>query len=117
MIIQNSSTLSTTGALVQPRHVSNDAPKVTVDTAKPIPTQEPSSIQLQNAVGAINRVLQVSNHDLEFSIDPTTKEPVVQVVDTATGDVIRQIPSKETLAIASSIDQFLQRGVLLRQKA
>jgi|GEM_PF-2606572 len=116
MIIQNTSTPSTNRGLVLPRHVSDDAPKVAVDTAKPIPAQEPSSVQLQNAVSAINRAVQVSNHDLEFSIDPATKESVVQVVDTATGDVIRQIPSKEALAIASSIDQFLQRGVLLRQK-
>jgi flagellar protein FlaG len=101
------------------RHVSEDLPKVTADTAKPVPAaaQEPSVLQLQNAVGAINRAMQLSNHNLEFSIDPGTKKPVVQVVDTETGDVIRQIPSKEALAIAISIDEFVQRGLLLKQKA
>ena len=115
MIIQNTGTNS---APALARHVSDDAPKVAAESAKPAPApvQEPSSQQLQSAVVAINRAMQLSNHNLEFSVDPGTKEPVVRVVDTETGEVIRQIPSKETLEIASSIDQFLQRGVLLRQE-
>lgn len=101
------------------RQVTEDLPKVVADTAKAVATaaREPSSQQLQAAVGAINRAMQVSKHNLEFSVDPNTKEPVVQVVDTETGDVIRQIPSKEALAIATSIDEFMQRGLLLKQKA
>ncbi|MDZ4254287.1 MAG: flagellar protein FlaG [Sulfuritalea sp.] len=114
MIVQNT---STNQIALPARRVSDDAPKVHVDTAKQVPAQEPSSQQLQSAVTAINRVMQLSNRDLKFTVDPATKEPVVQVVDTETGDLIRQIPSKEALAIASSIDQFLQLGVLLRQKA
>ncbi len=114
MIIHNTSTNS-----AQPfvRPVSDDAPKVAVDTAKQAPAHEPSSQQLQAAVASMNRVMQISNQNLKFSLDPSTKEPVVQVVDTETGDLIRQIPSKEALAVAESIDQFLQRGVLLKQKA
>jgi uncharacterized FlaG/YvyC family protein len=38
-------------------------------------------------------------------------------VDTETGQLIRQIPSKEALAIANSIDDFLSRGALLTQQA
>ena len=100
------------------RQVSEDLPRVVADTTKSVASavREPSSQQLQAAVGVINRAMQVSNHNLEFSVDPTTKEPVVQVVDTDTGDVIRQIPSKEALAIAASIDEFMQRGLLLKQK-
>jgi len=37
-------------------------------------------------------------------------------MDTDTGDLIRQYPSEEMLAISSAIDQF-QQGVLLKQKA
>jgi flagellar protein FlaG len=101
------------------RPVSVDLPKVAADVAKPVPaaTKEPSLQQLQSAVGAINRVMQASGQNLEFSVDPGTKKAVVQMVDSQSGEVIRQIPSKEALAIAQSIDEFLQRGLLLRQKA
>jgi len=37
-------------------------------------------------------------------------------VDTETGDVIRQFPSEDMLAISRSIDRF-QQGLLLKQKA
>jgi uncharacterized FlaG/YvyC family protein len=38
-------------------------------------------------------------------------------MDAQTGELIRQIPSREVLAIAQSIDEYLQRGVLLKQEA
>jgi flagellar protein FlaG len=116
MITQNSIAIG--GSPPPPRQVSGDSHRVVAaDTAKLlVPAQEPSSHQLQQAVVNINRAMQASNHDLEFSVDSATKVPVVRVVDTQTGDVIRQIPSKEALAIASSIDEYLQRGLLLRQK-
>lgn len=113
MIIQNTGTNQPARL---PGRVSDDAPRVVAEPSKRVSSQEPTSRQLQSAVGDINRAMQLSNHNLKFSVDPNTKDPIVQVVDTVTGDLIRQIPSKEALAIAESIDQFLQRGVLLRQK-
>lgn len=116
MIIQHID-LSQGGKIARP--VGDDLPKVVADSPKaaPVVTQEPSSQQLQSAVGAINRVMQQSGRNLEFSVDPSTKKSIVQVTDAQTGELIRQIPSKEVLAIAVSIDEFLQRGMLLRQKA
>jgi flagellar protein FlaG len=82
----------------------------------PASASAPSPEQLNNAVKVINQVMQQSNQALEFSIDSSTKIPVVTLTDTQTGEVIRQFPSKETLAISQSIDQY-QRGLLLTQKA
>ncbi len=98
------------------RPVSDGVPKVVVASPKQAPPQEPSAQQLQSAVGALNQAMQLSGRNLEFSVDPSTKKSVVQVTDAQTGELIRQIPSKEVLAIARSIDEFLQRGLLLRQK-
>jgi len=95
--------------------VGNAAPKVVAQTSSQA-TPEPSPQQLKQAVDGINLALQPSNSNLEFNIDAGTKRLVVKVVDTATGDVIRQIPSKEILAIAESIGQY-QKGLLLRQEA
>lgn len=79
----------------------------------------PSPQQMQIAVDTINRAMQQSNQSMQISVDFATRKPVVRLTDTATGELIRQIPSKEILAIARSIDQFLefQHGLLLKQEA
>lgn len=87
-----------------------------VKTAKADAPQQPSPAELKQAVDSLNRTLKQNNKNLEFSVDSDTKKVLVKLVDTETGDVIREFPSKEALAIARSIDQF-QQGLLLKQKA
>jgi len=113
MIIQNT---SNNQAAMPVRPVSNDVPKVVTDTAMQGTPQQPSAEQLKIAVGVINQVMQQSNQSLEFSVDTTTKIPIVKMVDTKTGELIRQFPTEETLAISRDIDRF-QQGLLLKQKA
>ena len=43
------------------------------------------------------------NASLRFRVDPEAGRVVVSVVDAETGDVLRQIPSEEALAIAQSL--------------
>ena len=81
---------------------------------KPLAAQQVSSEQLKKAVDDINRAMQQSNRSLQFSMDAGTV--VVKMTDSETGEVIRQLPSEETLAIARSIGDF-QQGLLLKQKA
>lgn len=117
MIIPNSYTTSGASPL---RHISDDAPKVVIQTSESAaPIHQPSHQQLSVAVDSINQAIQMSHQSMEISVDFNTKIPVIKLLDTTTGELIRQIPSKEVLAIASSIDQFLkfQRGLLLNQKA
>ncbi len=73
--------------------------------------------QVRQAVQSLNKAVQTASSNLKFTIDEGTQEPIVRVVDTETGQLIRQIPSKEALAIANSIDDFLSRGALLTQQA
>ncbi len=118
MIIQNIN--SSSGAPPSPvGYVSNGVPSGVSSTANAAPaSQQPSPQQLQSAVNGINQAMQQSNNSLQFSVDPGTKEPIVSMVDTATGQVISQYPSKEAIAIAQEIGQFQQRqGLLLNQKA
>lgn len=93
--------------------VSPELPRV---AAAQISEQQASSSQLRNAADNINKVLKQSNKNLEFSVDTGTQKPVVKLIETDTGDLIRQYPTEEMLAISSAIDQF-QQGVLLKQKA
>ena len=74
----------------------------------------PSSDQVKQAVQAINKSW-ANDRGLEFSIDHDSNVTVVKVIDMQTKDVIRQMPSEETLAIAKSLDQAI--GSLVNGKA
>ena len=132
MLIQNTSNIA---QAPQPARLASDsAPDVVVATpsnveARPstsvelpqravtqVAEQKPSAEQLKNVVDNINKTLRQSNRNLEFSVDETTQKQLVKLVDTETGDVIRQFPSEEALAISRAIDQF-QQGLLLKQEA
>ena len=115
MIIQNTNTnLSAPGAITNRLDVK-PAPAVESSQISP---QQVTPEQLKQAVAVINQVMGESSNSLQFSVDIDSKTPVVKLMDTKTGEVIRQIPSEETLAISHSIDQFQQRqGLLLKQEA
>lgn len=84
--------------------------------AKPVAEQQPSAEQVKNAVDSINRALKQSNKNLEFSVDESTKKQMFKLKDSETGDVIRQYPTEDMLAISRAIDQ-IQQGLLLKQEA
>lgn len=78
--------------------------------------QQASLEELNDAVATINQAMQQSNQALEFSVDTDTRRTVVRMVDTSTGELIRQFPSEATLAISRGIAEF-QQGLLIKQKA
>lgn len=134
MNIQNVSSVAQTvgrfsGDVAVPAPVSPVSVPVELPQATPVSqvatkevVQQPSATQLQNVVDSINKTMKQSNKSMEFSVDATTKRLVVKLTDTETGQLIRQFPSEEVLAIAQSIDQYLsqhqsQQGMLLQQKA
>lgn len=90
--------------------------KAIVATPTQNPPRQASADELKSAVAVINQAMRQSNHDLEFSVDTDTHRTVVKMVDTSTGELIRQFPTDAALAISRSIDQF-QQGRLLTQKA
>jgi flagellar protein FlaG len=77
---------------------------------------QPTNAQIQSAVDKANQAMQQANTGVEFSIDTDSKRSLIKVVDSKTGETIKQFPSKEMIAISQSIDQF-QKSLLLRQKA
>jgi flagellar protein FlaG len=70
---------------------------------------------LSAAVKKINESMPASAQSLQFSIDEDSKDIVVKVIDLNTKEIVRQIPSKEALEIAKSLDKM--RGLLLNQTA
>lgn len=114
MIIQT--TFSPVSATPEPPSAAPDGAKPAVAEQAPARTPPPSKQQIEAAVDTVNRALQPSNNALEFSIDKQSDRVVVKVVDSETGETLRQIPSEEVLAIAESIDRY-QKGLLLSQQA
>ncbi|MDO9372649.1 MAG: flagellar protein FlaG [Gammaproteobacteria bacterium] len=78
-------------------------------------TPAASGVELTKAVSRLNDYVQNLSRDLQFSIDEETGYTVITVTDSATQEVIRQIPSEEALAIAHSLEK--DQGVILRAKA
>ena len=99
---------------VKPRPVAVSGTEVAA-TALPQATPGVDPAALRRAVESINRRLEQSVNNLRFSVDDDTGKVVVKVLDTATEQVIRQIPSEEALAISRSLEKL--QGLLLNQQA
>jgi flagellar protein FlaG len=78
--------------------------------------RKPSIAELESAVRELNQSMKANNSNLAFTVDPDTQQTVVSVMDSKTGEVIKQFPSKEAIAIAKAIGD-IQQGLLLKQQA
>lgn len=79
------------------------------------PVSVPTLGELSQAVKNINKALQEQARGLEFTVDSDSHRTIVKIVDQKTKEVLRQIPTEETLEIAKALDQA--QGLLIRQKA
>ena len=82
---------------------------------------ELSQEALEKVVSQLNAYIQNTQRDMDFSVDDATGRVVVRVVDSATEEVIRQIPSEEMLAISRHLLESLEteqpKGFLIELKA
>ena len=76
-----------------------------IDAAKPA-SAAPGKEELAQALKSINSALQDRSPGLEFSIDRDSDRLIVKVVDKATQEVIRQMPSREAIDIAKALDKL-----------
>lgn len=86
--------------------VNLPAQNVKVDRAraKEIADQAVQNIEvLRDAAKELNDFVEKIQTNLNFSVDEGSGRSVITVTDTQTGDVIRQIPAKEVLAVANLI--------------
>lgn len=90
-------------------------PVKTTTAAVQQPGAIPDLTQLSEAVERLNKMVQNMSPDLEFSVDEDSERTIVKVVDQKTKEIIRQIPSKETIEIAQALGRI--QGLLIRQKA
>ncbi|MBK6690323.1 MAG: flagellar protein FlaG [Deltaproteobacteria bacterium] len=67
------------------------------------PTSPPSGAELEEALTTVNQHQQVVQQSLQFEVDADLDRTVVKLVDSKTGEVVRQIPSEELVAIAKRL--------------
>ena len=77
--------------------------------------EEATPTQVAEAVREINTSLQSRSVGLQFELDEDTDKMIVKVVDRASGEVIRQIPSEEVVRIAKVLGKA--PGLLVSQEA
>lgn len=75
----------------------------------------PEAVRLEAVMAQVNTELQSMGSSLKFTVDETSDRRLVKVVDTETGETIRQMPSKEMLAIARALEN--RQGLMLSEMA
>lgn len=66
---------------------------------------EPQLVQLQAAIEGVNKFLRDNQRQMLFQVDLKGGQTRVTIVNPATGEVIRQIPSAEVLSTAANLQQ------------
>ncbi len=70
------------------------------------PGDEEGAKALELAVETANNFVQTVQRDLHFSIDQESERTVVKVVESSSGDIIRQIPNESFLELARKMKEF-----------
>jgi flagellar protein FlaG len=70
---------------------------------------------LSNAVNKLNELVAPALQTVQFTMDEESDRVIVQVVDTATDKVLRQIPNEEVLAFSKTLGRL--QGLVVREQA
>lgn len=110
---------SATSAIAIPAPSLRKEPGVSSFQSRPeeiAPKQnEESRGKLDEAVTDLQTQMQQVQRDLNFSVDDSTGEVVVKVIDGESGKVVRQIPTEEVLKLAEQLEGA--RSLLFEAKA
>lgn len=92
-----------------------DAPAVDSAAGQPV-----SRAELDAALSQLSNYVQNVQRNLNFSIDDSSGQVVVKVIDSESEEVIRQIPSEEMLAMARRLRELSGEqvsGLLVQSQA
>lgn len=66
------------------------------------------------ALAVINDNLKMASIDLRFEFDKDSRHMITKVMDTQTGELIRQMPSEDAIHVSKVLDRL--QGILFSQK-
>jgi flagellar protein FlaG len=97
------------------QNVREDAAQPVEDSASVAAEQVKNTNNSNNSVEIADKLAempQITKRNLQFSIDGNTGESVFRVIDSETGDLIRQIPSEQILHIIEQVKEAQGSTVL-----
>ena len=94
---------------------SGSGKSVSAGQAADSSTSGTSNAAMEAIAQQMQQALSASNTGLKFSVDSSTGKTIVKVVEEQTGEVIRQIPNEEMMAISRNIGKL--QGLLFQKKA
>ena len=77
---------------------AQDEPSVVMPSAS-----DKQSLPSAEQIDGLNKLLEFHQQHLSFSIDESSKVSVLRVIDSESGDVIRQMPSESWLRLAREL--------------
>jgi len=77
---------------------------------------QPGVEELRELVAIANEAPVVRSSQLKFSVEDGTDINVVRVEDSETGELIRQVPTEQMVALAKALEEQKQ-GAMLEEKA
>jgi len=78
-------------------------------------TPKQSAEGVRQALAAINRAAKSLNNSVQLTLDTHSGKAIVRVVDTETGQLVRQIPTEEVLELRRALDRIA--GLLIHRTA
>jgi len=88
----------------------NKAAQADKAKAEEVASQQNIKENLESTVNQLNDIAQTIKRDLKFSVDESSGETVITVVDTKSQEVIRQIPPDYVLVVRENIESL--KGIL-----
>lgn len=79
-----------------------------MDAQAPALEQMPDLDDVQRAIDFSNEFMKLANHHLEFLFQEASQKLQVKVVDSDTGDIIREIPPDYMMKIAEQLQRKIQ---------
>lgn len=77
--------------------------------------QQASPGSLNKVVASMSSFVQTVQRNLNFSVDDTSGDVVIKVVDTDSGKLVRQIPSEEALRLSEQLEEL--RSLMFETRA
>ena len=73
------------------------------DKAEKTKSSEPVSIDVHKAIEKLNKFVEAQKKDVSFSVDKASESQVIKVFKTQTGELIKQFPAEQILAMRARI--------------
>jgi len=111
VLVQVDSTSVNKASISQVSETDTVTPEQVVSEAKE--TAALSHDKVEEAVASLNAFVQLMDRNVSFAIDEDSGRDVISVYEKETKELIRQIPSEETLELLKRMDNMV--GVLFSE--